>query len=169
MMHASPADRVVAVKELLRVDRPVEAVALIGQTGPKDFPSSLQLRAMEAASSQIGSVRGGNDSSMLGHYCGLILDRLEADPSIDRVALFGLEWTYYGFLQNSGREPKLLETGLAESPDFFLTVVSSIYRGDDDGTATATDEDPERRAALATQSYMLLDRTGQEPRDRTWR
>jgi len=157
MMHASPADRVVAVKELLRVDRPVEAVALIGQTGPKDFPSSLQLRAMEAASSQIGSVRGGNDSSMLGHYCGLILDRLEADPSIDRVALFGLEWTYYGFLQNSGREPKLLETGLAESPDFFLTVVSSIYRGDDDGTATATDEDPERRAALATQSYMLLD------------
>lgn len=157
MMHASLADRVVAVEQLLRVDRPVEAVALIGQTGPKDFPSSLQLRAMEAASSQIGCVRGGNDSSMLGHYCGLILDRLEADPSIDRVALFRLEWTYYGFLQNSGREPKLLETGLAESPDFFLTVVSSIYRGDDDDTATAADEDPERRAAIATQSYMLLD------------
>lgn len=158
MMHASPADRVVAVEELLRVDRPVEAVALIGQTGPKDFPSPLQLRAMEAASSRIGSVRGGNDSSMLGHYCGLILDRLEAEPSIDRLVLFRLEWTYYGFLQNSGREPKLLLTGLAESPEFFLTVVSSIYRGGDDDAATAKDEDTERRAAaVATQSYMLLD------------
>ncbi len=157
MMRASSADRVVAVEEFLRVNRPVEAVALIGQTGPKDFPASLQLRAMEAASSQIGSVRGGNDSSMLGYYCGLILDRLEADPSIDRVALFRLEWTYYGFLRNSGHESTLLETGLAESPEFFLTVVSSIYRGDDDDMTTAVDKDRERLAAIATQSYMLLD------------
>ena len=156
MIRASAADRIVAVEQLLRVNRPVEAVALIGQTGPKDFPSSLQLRAMDVASSQIGNVRGGNDASMLGYYCGLILDRLEADATIDRVALFRLEWAYYGFLQNSGREPKLLEAGLAESPDFFLTVVSSIYRGDDDDMATGVDEDQERRAAIATQSYLLL-------------
>jgi len=152
-IHSDPLAIVSAVEAKLRVSRPIEAVSLIGQTGPKGFSSELLLRTMSEASVQFRSDVRENDSSMLSHYCGLILDELTADESVDRNAVIRLEWTYFGLLQTSGRDATLLEAALAQHPDFFIELVSAVYRGDDD----ADDEPDAQKRVVAGQSYALLE------------
>jgi hypothetical protein len=94
---------------------------------------------------------------MLAHYCGLILDRLVADESVSRADLIAIEWTYFGLLQNSGRDGGLLAAALGSSPEFFLRVVSAIYRGDGEDDAKVDEDEAKRRSAIAHQSYALLD------------
>jgi transcriptional regulator with XRE-family HTH domain len=156
-IHSVPPAIVLAVEAKLRVGRSIEATALIGQTGPAAFPSELLLRSLTETGVQLRAERGQIDS-MLSHYCGLILDRLIADKSVDRDALIRLEWTYFGLFQAAGRDAALLEAGLARDPQFFVDVVSSVYRADRDED---TDDDEERAAqkvAIAEQSYTLLNK-----------
>ena len=140
-IHSAPSAIAYAVEAKLRVGRPLEAVSLIGQTAPKGFPSELLLRTLTEASVQLRSGSRENDSSMLSHYCGLMLDQLIADESVDREVLIRLEWTYFGLFQSSGRDSTLLEAALARHPEFFVEVVSSVYRGD-----AEDDEDPDAQS-----------------------
>ena len=121
------------------------------------------MQALSEASTQLGKRREYSDSTMLAHYCGLILDQLTADQSVDRGIMIKLEWTYFGVLQSSDRDVNLLEAALAESPEFFLTVVSSVYRGDDDNDNDVDIEEVARRSAIAEQSYTLLDKWSRVP------
>jgi transcriptional regulator with XRE-family HTH domain len=156
-IHGTPPDINRAAETLLSVGRAVDTVALIGQTGAKQFDSPLLLRALRAASDQLGKQRDYNDSTMLAHYCGLIFDQLVADQSVSRADLVALEWTYFGLLQHSGRDAVLLEAALASSSEFFVQVLSAIYRGDDDEGQAELDEDgAKRKSAIAQQSYALL-------------
>jgi hypothetical protein len=157
-IHGTTPEINFATEALLGVDRPVEAVALMGQTGPKKFGSPLLLRALGAASVQLGKHRDYNDSTMLAHYCGLIIDQLIADESVSRADLIAVEWKYFGLLQSSGRDSALLNGALATSPEFFMQVVSSVYRGDDENEAELDEEESKRKTAIAQQSYTLLDR-----------
>lgn len=163
LIDSESEDLLVAAQALLNFGRVIESVALIGQTGSAQYPSDLLLRAMTAAGPHLGNGRDHNDNAMLSHYCGLILDRLIADESVERNVLLKLEWTYFGLLHSSGREAQLLQEGLAASPEFFLTVVSAVYRADDEDDADATDEEIARRSAIAMQSYTLLDSWSRVP------
>jgi hypothetical protein len=163
LIHGTTAEINVAAEALLGVDRPVEAVALIGQTGPKKFASPLLLRALGAGSTQSGKRRDYNDSTMLAHYCGLIIDQLTADETVSRADVIALEWKYFGLLQSSGRDSALLNGALATSPEVFMQVVSSVYRGDDENEAELDEEESKRKSAIAQQSYTLLDRWATVP------
>jgi hypothetical protein len=154
-IHSVPPAIVLAVEAKLRVGRSIEAAALIGQTGPAAFTSELLLRSLTEASGQLRAERGQIDS-MLSHYCGRILDRLIADESVDRDSLIRLEWTYFGLFQASGRDSALLEAGLARDPQFFVDVVSSVYRAGGDDDDPGDGEHTAQRMAVAKQSYTLL-------------
>lgn len=158
-IHSVRSAIVFAVEAKLRIGRAIEAVQLIGQTGPAGFASDLLLRSLTEAGAQLRAERGQNDSTMLAHYCGLILDQLVADESVDRDALIRLEWTYFGLFQASGRDSALLEAGLARHPEFFVGIVSNVYRADGDDHASDGDgrEDNAQVIAVAEQSYRLLD------------
>jgi len=166
LIHSDSEDLLVAAQALLNAGRFIESVALIGQTGPAKYPSDLLLRAMTAAGPPLGKRRDHNDDAMLSHYCGLIFDRLIADESVDRDVLLKLEWTYFGLLHSSGREAQLLQEGLAASAEFFLTVVSTVYRGEGEDDADASEEEVARRSGIATQSYTLLDSWSKVPGSR---
>jgi hypothetical protein len=163
-IHSDPSAIVLAVEAKLRIGQSIEATELIGQTEPTGFPSELLLRSLIAAGVEIRAERGQIDS-MLSHYCGLILDRLIADESVDRDTLTRLEWTYFGLFQESDRDSALLEAGLARDPPFFVNVVSSAYRAD--GDTDGSEEDMAQKMAVAEQSYTLLDKwsvvPGSEP------
>lgn len=156
-IHSVPPALALAVEAKLRVGRSIEAAELIGQTGPAAFPSELLLRSLAEAGVQLRAERGQVDS-MLSHYCGLILDRLIADESVDRDALIRLEWTYFGLFQAAGRDSALLEAGLAHDPRFFVDVVSSVYRADGDDDTAGDKELSAQRMAVAEQSYTLLNK-----------
>jgi transcriptional regulator with XRE-family HTH domain len=165
-IQSAPPAIAVAVEAKLRVCQPIEATELIGQTGPAAFGSELLLRALTEASAQLRAARDQLDP-MVSHYCGLILDQLISDESVDRDALVQLEWTYFGLFQASGRNSALLEAGLARDPQFFLDVVSSVYRADGDDETDDNKDDTAQRMAVARQSYTLLDKwsvvPGSEP------
>jgi len=161
-IHSGPSAILFAVEAKLRVGRPIDAVSLIGQTGPAAFASELLVRSLTEASVRLRAERGQTDS-MFSHYCGLILDRLIADESVDRDALIRLEWTYFGLLHAGGRDSALLEAGLARYPEFFVDVVSSVYRADGDDDSAGNEEDAAQRTAVAEQSYTLLDKWSMVP------
>jgi hypothetical protein len=156
-IHSVPPALALAVEAKLRVGRSIEAAELIGQTGPAAFPSELLLRSLTEAGVQLRAERSQVDS-MLSHYCGMILDRLIADESVDRDALIRLEWMYFGLFQAAGRDSALLEAGLARDPRFFVDVVSSVYRADGDDDTAGDKEDTPQRMAVAEQSYTLLNK-----------
>lgn len=165
-IHSDPSAVVRAVEAKLRVGQSIQATELIGQTGPTGFQSHLLLRTLTEASVELRAERGQIDS-MFSHYCGLILDRLIADDSVERDTLIRLEWTYFGLFQTSNRDSTLLEAGLARNPQFFVDVVSSVYRADTDDDIDGNEGDMAQRVAVAEQSYTLLDKwsvvPGSEP------
>ena len=94
---------------------------------------------------------------MLSYYCGLILDKLVADTSVDRDELMRLEWSLFGLMQASDRDSALLEAGLARYPGFFVQVVSAVYRADDDDGGD-NGADTAQLKAVAHQSWTLLNK-----------
>ncbi len=94
----------VAVKAFLTFNRATAAVALMGQRGADQFDVALALQALQDAGTELVTSKQINDSSMLGHYVGLVLDRLVADESVPREELVKLEWTFYGLLRHSDRK-----------------------------------------------------------------
>lgn len=147
----------IAAEKLLAVGRACDAIALIGQHGPARLESPLLLRALQEAGTQLASENQYNDRAMLGYYVGLALDHLVIDEAVSRADLIAIEWTYFGLLQHSDRDVKLLESALASSPEFFVDVVSSIYRAEDELPDESDEAAMKRKRAIAEQSYRLLD------------
>lgn len=165
-IHSDPAALGYAVVAKLRVGEAVQAVSLIGQVGPKPFPPETLLRALKDASAQLRDAVKIPNASMLSYYCGLILDRLVADTSVDRDELMRLEWSLFGLMQASDRNSALLEAGLARYPEFFVQIVSSVYRAeDDDGSNDGADI--AQLKAVAHQSWTLLDKWSVVPGTQT--
>jgi hypothetical protein len=156
-IHGTDAEIVTAAEALLEVSRPIDALALIGQTGPRRFSAELLVQALTDAVPMLGKNRGYSDSTMLSHYCGLILDQIAAYGTVDPSVLVGLEWTYYGLLRSSDRDATLLAAALSSVPNFFMQIISSIYRGDGEDDAELAPEEEAQRSAVAQQAYTLLD------------
>lgn len=92
------------------------------------------------------------------HLFGIIEAHV-GDLGAGRVA--SLEWAYVDAL---GHEPSVptLSRQLATSPDFFVQLISSVYRGDDE-SPPADDSDRERRTRVAMNAYSLLKAWDQPP------
>lgn len=87
-----------------------------------------------------------------------ILERHTEELGSDRVA--NLEWSYLGALGHNPAVPTLSRT-LAISPDFFVELISSVYRADDSAEQQQGPED-NNRASIARNAYNLL-KTWNEP------
>jgi transcriptional regulator with XRE-family HTH domain len=157
-----PAAVPVAAAELLRFGQACRAIEFIGINGVQHFDAPLLLRALREAAAELMRGDAHADSTMFAYYTGLIFDRLIADVSTPREELVALEWTYFGVLEHSDRRSSLLDGALAASPEFFLDVVSLLYRADDDESGDSHDNEADmtmdRKRAIARQSYALLDR-----------
>ncbi|HEX3466350.1 MAG TPA: helix-turn-helix transcriptional regulator [Candidatus Elarobacter sp.] len=162
-IHSAGPEIVTAVEAKLKVDAALDAVSLIGQTRPAAFEPMLLLRALWDASKALRERPVDHNSTMIGYYCGLIMDHLIATPSVDASELVKLEWAYFGLFQSTGRDASLLERGLAEHADFFVDVVSTVYRADGEDEETVSEDEVTRRAAVAEQSFMLLDKWSTVP------
>lgn len=73
-------------------------------------------------------------------------------------ALFALEWSWCGVLTRTDRPPRRLEKALAESPDFFITLLKLVYLpAAESGVSEEPQEDAQMAAAAIEQAYRLLD------------
>jgi transcriptional regulator with XRE-family HTH domain len=143
-----------AVERLLQAKRARPTVHFAGQY-VADIPSSLLIRALtEALSDQAN--RDGNEGTMFQHYVTLIFEKLDNDPTVTEDLIARLEWSYLRLLEYSNRTPRALPKLLATSPDFFVQVLSTAYRGENEKGLDENAEDYEVQKSMAGQAWTLL-------------
>lgn len=144
------------VEYLLQAKRAWATIQFAGQY-VMDIPSGLLVRVLtEALSDQPKKVTDGNEGTMLQHYVTLIFDKLDHDPAVTTDQIARLEWSYLKVLEYSNRTPKALPRLLATSPDFFLQVLSTAYRGEDEKGLDENAEHYEAQKSMAGQAWSLL-------------
>lgn len=86
-----------------------------------------------------------------------IFKHLDGQPDA-QSELFSLEWAWCGLLEHTDRPPRRLQTAMAESPDFFMTLMKLVYMPDaDSGVTDEAPADADKVGAAIDQAYRLLD------------
>jgi hypothetical protein len=166
-IQASPDTISWAIEKLLAANRGRETVHLAGHH-PEGLTSALLVRILDGALRSKAPATGDhNEGTMFQFYVEQIFEKLDAAGDVTEEEIARLEWSYLNVLQRSKRPPKTLHKALATSPEFFVEVLSVIYRrrDDDKGNAPeqASEEEKERSAAIATHAYGLLQEWHQIP------
>ena len=92
---------------------------------------------------------------MDGYHIVELIKFLQAEPSVNQDDLFRVEWAYVPLL-DSHRDaaPQLLESRLANDPEFFCEVIRLIYRSKKEELPSR--EPTEESTAIATNAWRLL-------------
>lgn len=141
-----------AVHELVAVDRAVDAIDLMGmhlhrfkkEAGLK--PEDIVV-VLTAALQPGGRRPGGMDV----HHAAELMNILQAAGSEWEANLVKLEWAWFQAMDHT-RKPTMLYRALSESPQFFVQVLSMVFRGEGD----APSEPDEEASARAMNAYRLL-------------
>lgn len=82
-----------------------------------------------------------------GYWLREIFKALRVRDDVDRDVLMGLEYRWFPVLHSYG-EPEVfaLHDYMGENPEFFVQVLSDLYRSNDDVESEQGDEEPEDRA-----------------------
>lgn len=149
--HLSRENLAEATSALIEAGRPFAAVDLLGLSQRRDAPVSPELVAdvLEAAVS--AETEHDRPSSHFAYSVGELLDVLHG-ASFDETRLARLEWALLPVLDRHNRRPKILHRLLAESPEFFVEVLSLVYRAEGEEPAELSPEDQYR----ARVGYSLL-------------
>ena len=106
------------VEKLIAVNRSRDAVRWLGRHISGKSSGKLLVRALRAAT-HAEPKSDSNDVTMFGHYVGVILDRLENDPSVGEDIIVQLQWSYIQTLRYSQRRPHILHRALARRRSFL--------------------------------------------------
>lgn len=147
----SPEHVVEATAALVQAGRPIAAVDLLALGRRREVPVSPELvvDVLEAAISSNSEYEG--PTSHFAYSVGELLDSLH-QARFDEARVARIEWALLPVLDRFDRRPRALHRLLSESPDFFVEVLSLVYRADGDEPAELSEEDQHR----ARVGYSLL-------------
>lgn len=145
------------IRNLIAHDRAYDAAELLHdhltQAG-----SALIIEVLRGLlDAQDKEARSGNDPVMLQYYVEHIFLQLDRDPALDLAELARLEWQFLNVLEDSSRPPRMLLRRLATSPEFFVEILSLVYRAADE--EPVEEPDPKKRAniqKMANHAHTLL-------------
>jgi transcriptional regulator with XRE-family HTH domain len=105
---------------------------------------------------------GNNDVVMFQWGIARLLTRLETDSAVSEDAIAQLEWQYLAVLEHSERPAKMLHRFMSSRPQFFVEVLSAVFR------ASSKEASPDyipsqQEKAVASQAWRLLESWGQLP------
>lgn len=93
--------------------------------------------------------------TMDGNHIVELIKFLQAEPGVNQDDLFRVEWLYVPLLDgHRGAVPKLLESRLADDPEFFCEVIRLIYRSKYEDLPPR--ERTEESNAVAKNAWRLL-------------
>jgi hypothetical protein len=138
-----------AVGHLLEQNRPWAAIDVLGMEVHHRRPldPAQSMRALSLAATAAPPRAGG----MIGYSIAEILGAL-VNQGVPEIELAPLEWTYLRVLDHGDRQPRALHAMLASQPEFFIEVLSAIYRAEDEEVREGTPEE----GARASQAWWLL-------------
>lgn len=141
-----------AVEKLIEHGRPHAAINCLEMMRYDKQPIDTNqcVRALLAALSS-------NEPSytMDGYHIVELIKFLQAEPSVNQDDLFRVEWAYVPLLdRHRGAAPQLLESRLANDPEFFCEAIRLIYRSKKEDPPSR--EPTEESKAIATNAWRLL-------------
>ncbi|MAA96094.1 MULTISPECIES: hypothetical protein [unclassified Arsukibacterium] len=149
--HAD-GDLSIAIEKLIEHGRPHAAINCLDMMrhDNKAIDSNQCVRALLAALSS-------NEPSyaMDVYHIVELIKFLQTDLAVNQDDLFKVEWAYVPLLdRHTGAAPILLESRLANDPEFFCEVIRLIYRSKKEDQSSR--EPNEGAKALATNAWRLL-------------
>ena len=145
-----------AAEHLIAAGRARAAVRLLGHRIAEKPPADLLVKALLAA----GAEKPGdeaNDVVTFSHFLGIILDRLDQDPTVPEIQVVDLEWRYFALLRHGTRPARRLSKALATYPEFFVQLLSLLYGPSaESGVEEPEPEDRTVAESLASQAFHVL-------------
>lgn len=90
----------------------------------------------------------------VSHDIQRIIESLQNRKDVDRNRLIAIEWHYLQLLDgHSGHAPRTLQCHLGQSPEFFVEVLSYLYRSKNEDEPP---EDVSNKEYMAKQAFQLL-------------
>lgn len=150
-----PADSVPWVlQKLLDAKRARHAVHFAGEFVAA-APSNLLIKALRQAVAETGQ-DDHNEQTMFQHYVETILGALDKRDDFEAGEIARLEWAYLQMLEYPHqRQATALPKLLATNPEFFVEVLSIVYRKKNE-PKTDSEELSEEARSIVTQAWRLL-------------
>lgn len=150
--YQADGDLAIGIEKLIEHGRPHAAINCLDRMRHAKQPidSNQCVRALLAAlSSKEPSY------AMDGYYIVELIKFLQKEPSVNQDDLFRVEWAYIPLLDHHrDAAPQLLESRLANDPEFFCEVIRLIYRSKKEDQPSK--EPTEESKAIATNAWQLL-------------
>jgi len=150
--YQAEGDISIAIDKLLEYGRPHAAINCLDRMRHDNqrIDPNQCIRALLAALSSSESIY-----AMDSYHIVELIKYLQTEPSVDQEDLFKVEWAYLPLLdRHSGAAPKLLESRLANDPEFFCELIGLTYRSKNNGQPAK--EPTEQESAIATNAWRLL-------------
>ncbi len=150
--YQAEGDLAVAVEKLIEHGRPHAAINCLDRMRHAKQPidSNQCVRALLAALSS-----SEPSDAMDGYHIVELIKFLQAEPEVNQDDLFRVEWAYVPLLHcHRGAAPQLLESRLANQPEFFCEVIRLIYRSKKEEQPSR--EPTEESKAIAMNAWQLL-------------
>jgi len=150
--YQSDSDLSIAIEKLIEYGRPHAAISCLDRMRHDKRPIDTNqcVRALLAALSSSEPIY-----TMDSYHIVELIKYLQTEPSVKEEDLFKVEWAYLPLLdRHRGAAPKLLESRLANDPEFFCEVIRLIYRSKNEDQPSK--ELSEEAKAIATNAWRLL-------------
>jgi hypothetical protein len=150
--YQSDGDLNIAIEKLIEHGRPHAAINCLDRMRHDKQPIDTNqcVRALLAALSSSEPIYAMDSYSIVE-----LIKYLQTEPSVNQEDLFKVEWAYLPLLdRHTGAAPKLLESRLANDPEFFCEVIRLIYRSKNEDQPSK--EPAEEVKAIATNAWRLL-------------
>jgi len=145
-------DLAIAIEKLIKHGRPHAAINCLDRMRHAKQPidSNQCIRALLTALSSSEPTYAMNEYQIVE-----LIKFLQTEPSVNQDDLFTVEWAYLPLLdRRRGAAPQLLESRLANDPEFFCEVIRLIYRSKKEEQPTS--EPTEDSKAIARNAWQLL-------------
>jgi len=149
-----------AIEQMVAADRAPEVVEHIANDSSSVATETI-LGVLHAA---LGDrlPTSGNDATMFQWGVARLFTRLDKEGSVSDGEIALLEWQYLAILEHSERPAKMLHTFMSTRPQFFVEVLSAVFRAS--SREAATDYVPTaQEKAVASQAWRLLESWGRIP------
>lgn len=150
--YQADGDLAYAIEKLIEHGRPHAAINCLDRMRHAEQPidSNQCVRALLAPPSS-----SEPSYAIDGYHIVELIKFLQAEPSVNQDDLFRVEWAYVPLLdRDRGAAPQLLESRLANDPEFFCEVIQLIYRSKKEGQWQR--EPTEESKAIAINAWRLL-------------
>ena len=152
--NQSAEDLEYAINQMVAVDRAPEVIEGVGGDSSAISPGTILCVLREAIGDPLPT--GGNAAVMFQWGVARLFTRLDGERTVSDDEIAELEWLYLALLEHSERPAKMLHRLMSSQPQFFVEVLSVVFR------ASSKDASPDytptqQEKAVASQAWRLLE------------